>query len=126
MEDYLKELEKAKKQLKTIQNLPDNWNNNGAEAFSVVLIGKCLRILNRLTYLPFMAPTADNSIQFEWEKDNGDYLEFNIFEEYSEMFWVDKNKNRKEKTIKSNDEQFIIDIVSLFFYQKSRKEHSHF
>ena len=118
MTNYLKELENAKKQLKTIQNLPDNWNNNGAEAFSVVLIGKCLRILNRLIFIPFISPTADDSIQFEWEKDNGEYLEFVIFEEYSEMFWADKEKNRKEKTIKNNDERFIIDTVSEFFQKQ--------
>ena len=60
-------------------NLKQNWNNNNAKPFTNKLISKALNILNSLDMPPEIFPTGRDSIQFEYEKDNGDYLEFEIY-----------------------------------------------
>lgn len=72
--------------LNQIANLKDNWNNNGAKSFSTKLIEKCREIVMQLAAEPFICPTACGSIQFEYEKENGDYLEFEIYEDRIEVF----------------------------------------
>ena len=67
---------KANATLSEIEKLKDNWNDNGASAFSSKLIEKCRGIVMQLASEPFICPTACGSIQFEYEKENGDYLEF--------------------------------------------------
>lgn len=42
------------------------------------LKSKCLDILSTVDQQPEIFPTGRGSIQFEYEKDNGDYLEFEI------------------------------------------------
>lgn len=76
----------AKTALDDIKKLTDNWNDNNAKAFSPILIDKCRRILDDLVAEPFVCPTARGSIQFEYEKDDGKYLEFEIFEDRIEVY----------------------------------------
>ena len=77
---------KADATLSEIEKLKDNWNDNGASAFSSKLIEKCRGIVTQLASEPFICPTACGSIQFEYEKENGDYLEFEIYEDRIECF----------------------------------------
>lgn len=77
---------KADAALSEIEKLKDNWNDNGASSFSSKLIGKCRKIAMQLVSEPFVCPTACGSIQFEYEKENGDYLEFEIYEDRIECF----------------------------------------
>lgn len=72
--------------LNEISELKDNWNNNGANSFSGKLIEKCRAIVMQLVAEPFICPTACGSIQFEYEKENGDYLEFEIYEDRIEVY----------------------------------------
>lgn len=76
----------ANSRLNEIETLHDDWNNNGANAFSKSLIQKCREILSQLVAEPFVCPTACGSIQFEYEKENGDYLEFEIYENRIEVY----------------------------------------
>ena len=71
---------KNKIALNQIAALPNNWNNNGANTFSPQLISRSQHLIERLQKQPMIFPTANDSIQFEYEKDNGDYLEFELFE----------------------------------------------
>lgn len=79
-----------------IENLKDNWNDNGADSFSKKLIEKCKEILMQLAAEPFVCPTACGSIQFEYEKENGDYLEFEIYEERIEVYLDTMSDGEKE------------------------------
>lgn len=72
--------------LSEIEKLKDNWNDNGASSFSPKLVEKCREIAMQLAAEPFICPTACGSIQFEYEKENGDYLEFEIYEDRIEGF----------------------------------------
>ncbi len=76
----------AYKTLGEIAALKYNWNENGAEPFSSDLIEKCKNLLSYLIYTPFISPTACGSIQFEYEKDSGDYLEFEIFQDKIKVY----------------------------------------
>ncbi len=67
------------RRLNSFSNLKQNWNNNNANPFNDKLIYKAFNILTSLNYSPEVFPTGRDSIQFEFEKDNGDYLEFEIF-----------------------------------------------
>ena len=78
--DYAKRQKACLEKMIAISDLPDNWNDNGAKKFGHKLIVKCYSILFGLPVLPEIFPVADGSIQFEYEMDDGLYLEFNIFE----------------------------------------------
>lgn len=67
--------------LRQISMLGENWNGYGAEPFSPELIIKMCRVLNNLHIQPEIFPTALGSIQLEYEKNNGNYLEIQVTEE---------------------------------------------
>ena len=60
--------------------LEENWNGNGAVPFSEDFIFTCCDIVKKLVYQPEIFPTAQRSIQFEWDNSSGDYLEIQLFE----------------------------------------------
>lgn len=66
--------------LQDIENLQENWNGHGAHSFSKRIIKTVRDIIIPLERQPSIFPTARDSIQMEYEKDNGDYLEFELFE----------------------------------------------
>lgn len=68
------------KQLEKIAALENNWNGYGANKFSSELIQTAKTILSTLTIQPQILPTANDSIQFEYRKNTGEYLEFELFE----------------------------------------------
>lgn len=82
---------KAEETLNDISELKDNWNENGAKSFSSKLIERCRTILKELVVEPFVVPTACGSIQFEYELKNGDYLEFEIYEDRVEAYIEKEN-----------------------------------
>ncbi|MCM1166019.1 MAG: hypothetical protein NC299_09250 [Lachnospiraceae bacterium] len=90
----------ALKKLAAISNLKDNWNDNGAKRFENILLVKCFTILSTLEkFPPEIFPVADGSIQFEFEKEDGSYLEFDIFENEASEFVVYSGGKEVEKTI---------------------------
>ena len=111
-----KDLDNCLKKLRDIANLKDNWNQHQAKAFSSELIEKCQLFLNELTVPPFITPTACNSIQFEWNKENGDYLEFEIFEEKIEFFILTRKGEEKEFLLEKN--QNPNQLLKEFFKEK--------
>ena len=66
--------------LSELAQLENNWNDNGAAGFSEQLIARCRDLVNILNNQPDIFPTAQGSIQFEWENEFGDYLEIELFE----------------------------------------------
>jgi len=60
--------------------LENNWNGNGAAAFSKEILAKTRELVSLLSEQPTILPTGRDSIQLEYEKQNGDYLEFELFE----------------------------------------------
>jgi hypothetical protein len=89
------ELKSNLKKLNAFKNLGFNWNGNNAEPFSEVIIEKAKSILVALRIQPKIFPTARKSIQFEYEKHNGDYLEFEIFKDTITCFEIISGKERE-------------------------------
>jgi len=81
--------------LEEIKGLPNNWNDNDASQFSSQLINKAkVFISNSIAIAQHLSvfPTANNSIQVEWELFNGFYCEAEIFENSIEIY-AEKNDN---------------------------------
>ena len=66
--------------IQDISELKDDWNGHGASAVKDTLIQKMKYLVLRLNIQPEISPTARGSIQFEYEKETGEYLEFELFD----------------------------------------------
>lgn len=97
--------------LSEIQNLCDNWNGYQAKSFSPVLIQKVQSILFQLNHQPQLFPTGRDSIQLEYEKENGDYLEFEIFSEKTIMLKIVDSEEIEKKI----NEKMIQKTVNEFY-----------
>lgn len=84
-------------QLDKIAALADNWNGNGAPAFSAKHIEMVRELLRNLQYQPYIFPTACQSIQIEYETTEEDYLEFEVFEN-GEVKQFSCSKDGEEQT----------------------------
>ena len=62
--------------LAQIATLKNNWDGYGAEPLPRDTLYMALCLIPALHVQPEIFPTANGSIQFEFDKDNGDYLEF--------------------------------------------------
>ena len=74
------ELAKSFVRLDEIETLQDDWNGNGASAFSADIIDRVRELVSTLNIQPIILPTARDSIQMEYENEKGDYLELELFE----------------------------------------------
>ncbi len=101
------------KRLQEIANLKNNWNNNGASAFNTKLIDKVRALTISLTYQPEIFPTANDSIQLEWDKCNGEYLEIEVSTSAIDVFRIDTFGHEVTSTI--NDIKECNSIVKEFF-----------
>ena len=108
----LEKVRSNKQKLDYFLNLPENWNNNDASKFKETLINKVRRIIDYLEFQPDIFPTAQNSIQLEYEKSNGDYLEFEIFDDRIKVFQSIKDS---EKEYTAEDISEIQDLVNEFY-----------
>ena len=113
---YKKELYNNLKKLKGISDLKDNWNDNNAKKFSPELISIVKNILENIVEQPEIFPTANNSIQMEYELIDNSYLEFEIFEDKIICLEVpQRNYSKYKEQIISNDIKIINNIVNNFF-----------
>lgn len=85
--------------VESFRNLTVGWNGSGALPFEDSLILSILHLLPNLKFQPKIFPTGRQSIQFEYERPNGDYLEFEIFEN-TVMYLSVMNGIEIEKEIK--------------------------
>lgn len=113
---YKKELYNNLKKLKEISDLKDNWNDNNAKKFSPELISIVKNILENIAEQPEIFPTANNSIQMEYELIDNSYLEFEIFEDKIICLEVpQRNYSKYKEQIIPNDIKIINNIVNNFF-----------
>lgn len=93
--------------LSEIGELQDNWNNYGAQKFNQELIFKCLRIINstNLKFQPEIFPTANQSIQFEYEPDDQHYLEVEIFNDHIKIY------GRVNAEIRQSDNLTVEEVI---------------
>lgn len=98
-----------------ISKLKDNWNENGASHFSKKIINTMKNLIKELPYQPEIFPTACRSIQFEYEKEDGSYLEFELFEDNKiKIFTLSKDDEEKTE-IEDLDFLKVAKVVSEFY-----------
>lgn len=103
------------KKLDQIAHLEDGWNGSAAKAFEKGLISKIRRIVTTLELQPEVFPTACNSVQFEYEKEDGSYLEIEINSEDTwEVFEIDSDGKEKYSSIAA-DIEAIVKVVNSFY-----------
>ena len=66
------------RKLEQIASLTDNWDGNGAKAFDKQLIARVKDLIGALDVQPEMFPLSYESIQMEYTKEDGSYLEFEV------------------------------------------------
>ena len=89
--------------LKLISKLKYNWDLYGAEPISKDLIDIMRNLIYGLKYQPEIFPTVCESIRFEYEKDNGDYLEFELIDEETiEIFRMYSDGTEKYDSCRPN------------------------
>lgn len=98
------------------QNLKDNWDGEGAKAFNTEHLEKIKKILERpdLVRQPDIFPTFRESIQLEYEKGNGDYLEIEVFFDEIHMLL---QKNDSEEETELTDINSIVTMIINFYDQ---------
>ena len=84
--------------IRSFERLLPNWNQNGAAPLSREVTERAVDLLQFLKIQPQIFPTARQSVQFEYEKANGDYLEFEVF--------ADKTQCYSE--IEGKEQQFLL------------------
>lgn len=97
------------KKVEKFKELESGWDGFKAKPLPLHLIDKALAIIPTLQYQPQVFPTARQSIQIEYEKVNGDYLEFELYTNKVEVFAVvDGEEIEEEYTYEQIDWNFII------------------
>ena len=108
-------VDKAMAKLDEISKLDSNWNGYGAEPISKEIIDKVAELLPNLNKQPEIFPTADDTIQLEYDGENESYLEFNIDEsDEAAVYLVDKKGNERDFAIRCDEDQ-INKIVGEFY-----------
>jgi len=81
--------------------LENGWDGYDGKAIEQDVINYALVVLDKIPEdkQPQVFPTGRNTIQFEWEKDNGKYLEFEINDSIIMMLSIDEDKNEIEKEV---------------------------
>jgi len=100
--------------LKSFLKLKENWNYYGAKPFKEGLITKCINLIRSsdLKYQPDIFSTGRNSIQFEYEKEDGSYLEIEIFDDRFSYLYINcygyeiENENEQWENIIKLIEEF--------------------
>ncbi len=99
--------------LSSFSELQENWDVYGAQPLSNSLILKVKGVLACLENQPEVFPTGRGSIQLEYERDNGSYLEFECYDDgHVSVLHIDFEGNECESVI--NFEQ-IREMVDEFY-----------
>ena len=109
-----KEKAKAKHLIAEIANLKKNWNNNEADPIPCNILLKAFETVEVLPIVPDIFPTACGTIQFEYEKDTGEYLELELQEKAIKVFNIDSENNENTILIPYEDSDTLKQIVEAF------------
>lgn len=102
--------------LKEIALFKENWNGYGAKPLSESVIKRAEDVIRGVCIQPRLFPTADNTIQMEYEKTSGAYLEIQITsdEVYEVFFMPDKDSEGEESLIDAQVENVNKEIEKFY------------
>lgn len=101
--------------LEEIASLKEDWDHKGAKAFSREQIMKVRDLIIFLSVQPEIIPTACGTIQLEYEKENGAYLEFEIKEDDIIRIYEEHPEGKNSGEIVDADIGTINRIVQDFY-----------
>ena len=110
------ELQKNLLKLDEIKSLKRNWNGNKAKAISKRIINKTKSLIINLEKQPQIFPTANDSIQIEFDGDNNSYLELQISKNNNLSFYK-IDKLGKETTGAIPVSSFTLNTLVREFYE---------
>ena len=88
------------RKLDSIRSFKDNWNGNGAAAFSPFLLDRIGSLIEELSIQPEIFPTALGTVQLEYDNARRDHMEIEIGEaDTAEVFIVSYNGNEHFENI---------------------------
>ena len=93
--EFSSELKKNILKLDEIKSLKKNWNGNKAKPIPGKIVDKTKALIINLDKQPQIFPTADDSIQIEYDGDNNSYLELQITKD-NELSYFKVDKSGKE------------------------------
>ncbi|MBQ3395192.1 MAG: hypothetical protein IJR43_10605 [Synergistaceae bacterium] len=102
--------------LKEIALFQENWNGYGAKPLSESVIKRAEDVIRGVYIQPRLFPTADNTIQMEYEKPTGAYLEIQITSDdaYEMFFMPDKDSEGEESFIEAKVENVNKEIEKFY------------
>lgn len=101
--------------LEQIAELEDGWDGDGAGAFSAALIQTVRDIVVSLDRQPEIFPTACDTIQMEYDHEDGSYLEIEISDDNrAKVFSVDCNGEERLSFVEACP-YAICEVVSSFY-----------
>lgn len=103
------------RKIEQIATLEDGWNGNKAKAFKSQLIEVVRSVITALEIQPEVFPTACDSIQLEYEKEDGSYLEIELnLDNTWEVFEVNSNGEEIYTSISAEVEK-VNEVVNRFY-----------
>lgn len=103
------------KKIEEIAQLKDNWNGNGARAFEQKLLDTVKNIIMFLDVQLEVFPTAYNTLQLEYDKEDGAHMEIEInSERQAEVYRIMPDTDEKTEQIELNV-QNINKVVKQFY-----------
>ncbi len=84
---------------KNIILLDNDWNGYGAQKFDKDFVDSVRELVYTLNRVPKIFPTGRNSIQLEYKRENGNYIEFEIFPDNTVSVLTEKNGKENELDI---------------------------
>ena len=105
--------------LEHFASLKENWNGYGAKPFSRKLLDTAEGIIRGLSRQPEIFPTADDSIQMEYEKVDGGYLEIQLTDsDLYDVFLMECEDSEGENFSIKADIKSINEQVRKFYASK--------
>lgn len=83
--------------LREISKLKKDWNGYGADEIPLSVIKRCEDVIKVLDVQPEVFPTGRQSVQIEYELDDGSYLEFEFLEDKVGCLFVPGDGDRKSR-----------------------------
>lgn len=108
------------RKLEQISLLTDNWNENGAKAFDKQLVAKVKDLIGALGVQPEIFPLSYGSIQMEYTKEDGSYLEFEInLNDTWDVFELNENGEESAFSVAADAE--VVNKVAKDFMQSPKE-----
>ncbi len=96
--------------------MEQNWNGYDAPPVSATAIANAKAIVNVVSPSPEVFPTANQSVQLEYTKPNGEYLELEVTDDAVYALYQYGAENREWKMAMNVDQ--VVDTVAEFFTGK--------